>query len=343
MEAGRLLMETPETADAPLLDRPDRLSFDDPLSPRRPWFFGRLAIRGGFGFWGLQVISAWLLFQLLTSAAWAIHLKGHTGFGFLQAGGSGLPSHWGEMLTARDLWELMENGGLKNDLLGTATPILATLGLLWLLWASWRLQAETAEVPGHLGPWLLGAVDALILGVLPLSLAAWPVLWLLGKLAGLGFATLGWVNLIGGTIFRLAVVSALMLQWWLCRLNRAGSPSQTLLLGSWAAYAGHLRESFLRLWLHPIHWGTMLIAGTTLRLGMAWFALWIGWRLGGGYPGRVWLFLLVQAIATAAGAWVIGWSLRVAALFWAQDRRVRFAKSELEASYGVADAVPADR
>lgn len=333
-------METPEQSDGPLPERPDRLKFDDPLAPRLPWSFWREAGRGGFGFWGLQLIAGWLVFQLLSSAAWAFHLRGHAGFDRIQSGGSGLPTHWGEMLSARDLWELLENGGLKHDLLGTATPVIAALGLAWLLWAGWRLQADAAGVPGKLGPWLLGLLDAALIGILPLILAAWPVLWLLGKAAGFGFAALGWMNLVGGTILRLSVVSAILLQWWFCRLNRAASPSPAAHLGSWGAYGRHLLDSFLRLWMHPVHWTTLLVGATTLRLGMAWFALWLGWRLGGGTSGRVWLFLLAQAIATAAGAWLIGWSLRVSALFWAQDRRVALAKSELEIRYGGTDAKP---
>ncbi len=338
-------IETPDPSIGPLPERPDRLKFDDPLAPRRPGWFWRSALRGGFGFWGLQLIAGWLALQLTTSLAWAIHLKGYAGFGGSLGGGSGLPAHWGEMLTARDLWELLENGGLKHDLLGTATPVFATLGLIWLLWAGWRLQAEAAEVPGRLGPWLLGLLDAALIGVLPVVLAAWPVLWLLGKLGGLGFATLGWVNLVGGSILRLAAISAVLLQWWLCRLNRAASPARGFRLGSWRDYRNHLRDSFLRLWLHPIHWGTLLVGGTAARLGLAWIALWIGWRLGGGSSGRVWLLLLAQLVATAAGAWLLGWMLRLAGLFWAQDRRVRQAKLELEAHYGEGDpdAANADR
>lgn len=335
-------MEPSGQPDGPALERPARLTYDDPLAPRRPWSFWKAAGRGGFGFWGRQLIAGWLVFQVLGSAAWAFHLKGYASFGLLQPGGSGLPAHWGEMLTARDLWDLLENGGLKNDLVGTATPLFAALGLFWLLWAGWRLQAEAVGLPGKPGPWLLGLVDALIIGVLPLSLAAWPILWCLGKLGGLGFATLGWLNLVGGAILRLSVLSAILLQWWFCRLNRAASPSPGFHLGSWAAYRRHLGESFLRLWMHPIHWATMVAGGTALRMALAWFALWIGWRLGGGSSARVWLFLLLQALATVAGAWLIGWFLRVAGLFWAQDRRVRQAKSELEAHYGEADEAPAE-
>jgi hypothetical protein len=323
-------MATPEQPDDPLLQRPAGITLDDPLTPRSPWSFWKDSLRGGFGYWGLQLISGWLAFQLMSSTVWAFHLKGYTGFGSLQSGGSGLPRHWGELLTARDLWELFENGGMKNDLLGTATPALAALGLVWILWAGWRLQAASAGVPGSLSPWLLGLLDSLIIGVLPLTLVAWPVLWALGRLGTMGFATLGWVNLVGGAILRLSVVSAILLQWWLCRLNRAAALEGGFLLGSWRAWRRHLRESFLRLWLHPIHWSSLLLAGTTLRLGLPWLALWIGWRLGGGSSGRVWLFLLMQLLATAAGAWLLGWLLRLVGLFWAQDRRVRNAKAELE-------------
>lgn len=331
-------MDEPRNDEEALPERPDRIRLDDPLAPRSPWSFGREAARDGFRFWGLQLIAGWLALHLATSAAWALHLRSHAGFGLLQSGGSGLPTHWGELLTARDVWELAENGGLKHDVLGTATPVLAALGLLWVLWAGWRLQAETAALPGRFRPWIYGLFDALLIGVLPLALAAWPVLWAIGRMAGLGFATFGWVNLVGGAVLRLAVVSAVMLQWWFCRLERAAAPQQGFRLGSWGAYGAHLRRAFLRLWLHPIHWGTMVVGGSALRLGLSWFALWIGWRLGGGSPGRVLLFLLGQLVAVAAGAWLLGWFLRVAALFWVQDRRVVQARGELRAAASGAPA-----
>lgn len=334
-------MEPLEPTDEPLPERPDRLSFDDPLAPRRPWSFWKEAAAGGLRFWGLQFLAGWLLFQVLTSAVWALHLKAHAGFGLGHPGGSGLPNHWGEMLSARGAWELLENGGLKNDILGTATPVFAVLGLVWLLWSGWRLQAEAAGVPGRVGPWLLGFLDALLIGLLPLALAAVPLFWGLGKLAGLGFATLGWLHLLGGTVLRAALLSALLLQWWLCRLNRAASPSGALHLGSWRAYGRHLKASFLALWRHPIHWGSLLVAGSALRLGLAWAALWLGWRLGGGSAGRVWLFLLVQALATAANAGLIGWFLRLTGLYWAQDRRVAQARTELETRFGDSHAATA--
>lgn len=334
-------MDTPGQPDAPPLERPERLTFDDPLAPRSPWSFWREAATGGLRFWGVQLILGWLCVQVLGSAAWALHLRSFAGFGTAQSGGSGLPAHWGEMFSARDLWELAENGGFKHDPLGSLSPVLAALGLLWVLWAGWRLQAESAGVPGRLGPWLLGLLDAVLIGILPVALVAWPVLRVLGKLGGLGFSTLGWLDLAGGTILRLAAISAVLLQWWLCRLGRAGADRGGFRMGSWAAYGAHLKVSFLRLWMHPIHWTTMTVAGTTLRLLLAWLPLWIGWRLGGGSSARVWLFLLLQALGTAAGAWLIGWFLRVAALFWAQDRRVRQAKTELKTTYGDTHATHA--
>lgn len=331
-------MAVPAPTDENLPERPERLSLDDPLAPRRPWSFWREALPGGFHFWGRQFIAGWLLFQVLTSAVWALHLKAHAGFGLGHPGGSGLTNHWGEMLSARAVWELLENGGLKNDILGTATPVIAAFGLGWLLWSGWRLQAEAAGVPGRAGPWLMGFLDALLIGTLPLALAAAPLLWGLGRLAELGFATLGWLNLAGGTVLRAAVVSALLLQWWLCRLNRAASPSGGWRLGSWEAYGRHLAASFLALWRHPIHWGTLLVAGAALRLGLSGLVLWLGWRMGGGSTGRVWLFLLLQALATAAGAWLIGWFLRLTGLHWAQDRKVALARTEFETRFGNSHA-----
>ena len=41
-------------------------------------------------------------FSLATQVLWARHLGSLTGW-------SSLPSYWGETLTARDLWELLEN------------------------------------------------------------------------------------------------------------------------------------------------------------------------------------------------------------------------------------------
>ncbi len=335
-------MTDPEpTAPDGLPERPLRIRLDEPLAPRKPWSFWKEALPGGLSGWGLHLILAWVLFQALGSAAWALHLRGFIGFGPGRTGGSGLPSHWGGILTSRDVWEILENGGLKQNPLGHTAFLLGLAALAWVLWAGWKLQAERVGSPGRLRPWLLGGVDALLIGLLPLLLL-WSLLRpLLAYLGGLGFATLGWLDLVGGALLRLALVSLFMLQWWFCRLARDQEGDTGFRLGGWKPFRLHLRTSFLRLWLHPLHWGSMALVGTLLRLGLALLVLWSGWRMGGDSSARVWSFLLLQVLATALGAWLLGWFLRVAALFFAQDLKVRQARQELEAGYGRSETLNA--
>lgn len=318
--------------------RPTRIRLDEPLAPRRPWSFWRAALPGGFSGWGLHLLAAWVLFQALGSAAWAQHLRGFAGFGPGREGGSGLPSHWGGLLTSRDAWELLENGGLKRDPVGPVTAALGLAALAWALWAGWRLQAARAGGPGGFRPWLYGALDALLIGLPPLALLGALLLAGLSWLGGLGFAWLGWLDLAGGALLRLTLASLLMVQWWFCRLARDQDPAAALLPGGWRAWGGHLRVAFVRLWLHPVHWGAMALLGSLLRAGLSLLALWAGWRMGGDGPVRVWVFLLLQVLAAAAGAWLLGWFLRVAALFLAQDRLVRRVKAELEAQVAGAES-----
>jgi len=323
----------PNPTDA-LPERPLHIRLDEPLAPRPPWSFWKDAASGGFSGWGLHLILAWVLFQALGSAAWALHLRSFVGFGSGRAGGSGLPSHWGGLLTSRDLWELLENGGLKQDPLGHTARLLGLLALSWVLWAGWRMQAERAGTPGRFLPWLFGGLDALVIGLLPLALLGTLLLAMLSYLGGLGFAWMGWLNLAGGIVLRLTLASVFMLQWWFCRLARDGEAGSAFLPSGWKAYFGHLRLAFIRLWMHPIHWGSMALLGTLLRICASLLALWVGWRMGGDSPVRVWAFLLLQVIGAAAGAWLLGWFLRVAALFFAQDQRVRQARLDLEARFG---------
>ncbi|MBI4914147.1 MAG: hypothetical protein HY823_15575 [Acidobacteria bacterium] len=321
-------METTSEVPDELPERPEGIGGDDPLAPRSPWSFVRDALPSGFGPWGLHLMGAWVLFTGLGATAWAYHLRGLAQFGKLPGGGSGLPDHWGELLTARDLWELVENGGWKHAPLGPAAPILAGTALIWALWAGWRMQAQSAGVPGRLGPWLLGLLDALLIGVLPLGALGGILLWLLAKAGASGFSLLGWLNLVGGGALRLALPSLFMLQWWFCRLGRAAGPGG-LVMGSWKAMGAHLGHSFLRLWSHPIHWGSLALAGSILRAGLSFLALLAGWRLGGVGGGRVAWMMFLLLLASAGGAWLLGWFLRLAALFWAQDRRVRAAREAL--------------
>lgn len=69
-----------------------------------------------------------------------------------------------------------------------------------------------------------------------------------------------------------------------------------------------------------------------LRLALHAAVIELAWRMGGGSVGRVWLFVLLEAVATLIGAWTIAWLLRVTALFWRHDQAVRKAIAELEAA-----------
>jgi hypothetical protein len=64
----------------------------------------------------------------------------------------------------------------------------------------------------------------------------------------------------------------------------------------------------------------------------------LAWRMGGGTPFRVWLFLLLQLLVTAVNAWLMGWLLRTTAFFWHQDAIVREARAALEESIREAEA-----
>ena len=103
----------------PLLETPKALG---------PWGFWKEALTGATSSPALQLILAWVAFDALSGTAWALHLKG-------LAEWSALPNYWGELLTARDVWELLENGGLKQDPLGAWAPLVGFLALVWVFWA----------------------------------------------------------------------------------------------------------------------------------------------------------------------------------------------------------------
>jgi hypothetical protein len=290
--------------------------------PKGPWAFLGAALRGGAGRWGLHLMASWLCFHVLTSTLWAAHLKA-------LAGWSALPNYWGELITAKDLWELGANTGLKDHWTGPWAPLAALVAVVWFLWAGWQLQAAAAGVPGRLRAWLWGFADALVLAALPLGLLGALVLWALSGLADTGIQGLGWLDLVGGTLLRLALVSTFFLQAWLCRLGRAGIPGWNL--GSRGALGRHLRSSFLRLWTHPVQWTALVAGGVVVRAGMPFLVLLLGWRLGGGTPLRVWSLLGLQVLAVMANAWLIGWFLRVTALFWTNATAVEAVIMELEA------------
>lgn len=280
-----------------------------------PWAFLGKAVPGGFSGPGLQLLLAWLGFQILSSTLWAQHLRG-------LAGWSSLPTFWGEQLSARDVWELVVNGKLGEHPLGFWTALAAAGMLAWALWAGWKVQAKALGIRAALAPWAFGFLDALLIGLLPILLVEWSLAWCLGKMGGTGIQGLGWLNLVGGTLVRLTAVSAFLLQWWLCRSSRAAT-SGGFRMGSWEALGRHFGHSFLRLWLNGLQWALLLAGGVAVRLGLHFLVLVLAWKWGGATPGRVWAFLALQALATLGSAWVMGWMLRIVALFWRHDSAVR--------------------
>ncbi|MFN8009806.1 MAG: hypothetical protein U0P81_00215 [Holophagaceae bacterium] len=306
-------------------------AFDDAearLLPLGPWAFLRPGLAGAFGATGWQILAAWVFLQVATSAAWAVHLRGFTRY----AGGwSGLPQHWGEMLTAQDLWNLAVNGEMGKAPFGTLAPAFAALGVAWVLWASWKHQAEAAGLPARLRDWFLGALDALLIGLVPLLLPYLLALKILDAGAATGIQGLNWLAFAGKPLLSFALASALVGQWGLCRLNRAAAAGLGL-LPFLNAYPLHLKDSFLRLWRHPVQWTALHLGGAALRAGLAFGALLLGWRWGGGTAGRVWALLGIQVLATAAGAFLLGWMLRLTARYWRRCWTVRRELDALEAS-----------
>ena len=296
-------------------ERPTTIHTEDALAPRPPWSFLIPALPGGFTRWGWGLMAGWGLVLLGPTLGWAGHLR-------RAAGWSGLPSHWGERISARDIWELWENGGLQHRLTNSPTVHLMGLGLVIVLWCGWRLQAEAAGQKARLGPWLLGALDTLLIGILPVGLAAWATYSALSWAGDLGLDGLGWAAFFGGPLVLMAAVAALNLQWWFCRLGRAA--------GLTRGYRAHLGDCFMQLWAHPVQWGLVNLGGAALRSLPPFLVLLLAWRLGGGTSFRVWLFLLLQVIVTLVNGWLMGWLLRTTALFRIHDAAVRKARAAVK-------------
>lgn len=304
-------------------ERPTTILTDEELAPRAPWLFLRASLPGGFTRWGWGLMTGWMLVLLGPALGWAGHLR-------RAAGWSALPSHWGESLNVRDIWELWENGGLQHRLTNSPTVHLFGLGMVIVLWCGWRMQGDTAGLKARLGPWLLGALDTVLIGFIPLGLITWLVSEALGHLGGSGIDFLGWAALFGRPLVWMALVSALNLQWWFCRLGRTA--------GLKRGYGAHLADSFMRLWSHPIQWGFIALGGAVLRSLLPFLVLLLAWRMGGGTPFRVWLFLALQLLVTAFNGWLMGWLLRATALFWNHDVVVRDARASLKDALREAEA-----
>ncbi len=321
-------MDFEPTTHEPLPAPPTTIHVVDELDPRGPWSFMREAARGGLSKWALYLMAGWAAFQVLTSTAWALHLRG---FASYAGGGSAMPNNWGEHLTTKDLWELAENGGLKHDPTGSLTPVFALMGLIWVLWSGWKMQGEILGFAARLRHWLLGLMDALLLGLLPLGLVYGVARWGIHSLGDTGIQGLGWLSFVGSPLFFMSFASALSLQWWICRVGRgavARNDFHTL---------RHWGRSFLRLWIHPVQWSSLVLGGVALRTGLSFAALALGWRMGGGSNGRVASLLLLEVLAAALNGWLLGWFLRLTALFWRQDEKVRNARLELVRSVKAAN------
>jgi len=298
-------------------ERPTTIHTEDALAPRPPWIFLLPSIPGGFNRWGWGLMAGWMLVLLGPALGWAGHLR-------RAAGWSALPSHWGESISARDIWELVENGGLQHRLTNSPTVHLFGLGMVVVLWCGWRMQAEMAGLEARLGSWLLGALDTVLIGFLPLGFATWLADMALAKVGGSGLDGLGWIAFFGRPLVWMALIAALNLQWWFCRLGRAAGLNH--------GYRTHLGHSFMRLWSHPIQWGLISLGGAALRALLPFLVILLAWRLGGGTTFRVWLFLLLQLLVTAINGWLMGWLLRTASLFWNHDVVVREARKTLKES-----------
>ena len=299
------------------MERPTTIHTEEALAPRAPWSLLVSAAPGGFTRWGWGLMTGWMLVLLGPALAWAGHLR-------RAAGWSALANHWGESLSARDIWELWENAGLKHRLTNSPTVHLFGLGMIIVLWCGWRMQAENAGVKARLGPWLLGALDTILIGFLPLGVVAWLADSVLAQFGGSGLDALGWIAFFGRPLVWMALMAALNLQWWLCRLGRAAGLSR--------GYPTHLANCVTGLWFHPIQWGSISVGGAALRSLLPFLVLLLAWRMGGGTTFRVWLFLLLLLFVTAVNGWLMGWLLRATALFWRHDAIVRETHATLEGS-----------
>jgi len=303
-----------------LPEKPMTIHTDEMLAHRGPWRFFVKAMPGGFSPWGIQFIVAWIFFHILTALSWVAHLK-------TRLGNSSLANDWGELLTARDVWEIMENGKLQDSFLGFWTIAIGVLAILWVLWAGWKLQAKTVLLKADFLPWAIAILSALLIGYLPLWVLH-AFLWNVTNFFGnLGIQFLGWINIFVNPLIHMAFASALMVQWWLCRLDLSHHFPKCK--RDWII---HLKDSFLRLWTRPVQWGNIIFFGVAIRTGLAFLVLLLAWRWGGEILSHLWMFFLLQVLVAAINACIIGWVLRLTALYWENDSKVRSEVRRLESS-----------
>ncbi len=286
-----------------------------------------------------HLLLSWLAFQWALSSTWALHLKE-------AMGQSALGAYWGDRISARDIWELAVNGGLGQRPLGFWATALAMICLLSALWAAWRVQEDATLRKASVKPWGMGMVDTLLIGILPMVLICHFSGNLLVWMGSLGFQGLAYLDLIGRPLLTLTATSAVLLQWWLCRGERAEKAAQTnplqgLFLGGSKAYLTHLGDCVLRFWAHALSWLPLLALGVLVRVGLHGLVLWLGWVWGGASVIKVLGLFLLQGLAALSVAYLMAWMLRLVAHFNAHDRRVRMEIRALSKVYGKADIRPA--
>ena len=81
-----------------------------------------------------------------------------------------------------------------------------------------------------------------------------------------------------------------------------------------------------------MQWTALVIGGVVVRSGLTLLVLALAWRMGGGTSVRVWAFLGLQLAAVVANAWLLGWFLRVSALYSVHAAAVEAEVRQLEAS-----------
>ena len=288
-------------------------------TPRGPWSFLREALAFDLRGAALGLLGGWALAELVPAFLLARHVAG-------MAGNSALPAHWGERLDARELLEVWWNGEWRHQPLPLWGVIFLLAGLVWALWSGWRLQADMVGRKPTFGAWLLGGLESLLLGPLPLLLPALAALWFLRLIGDRGIPAFAWVRVFLAPLFWLSWSGACFLQWSLCRAAR--------LLPKRPDWPRHMGHSFLRMWMHPIQWFGLLLGATALAVTLHGGALLLGWRLGGATTGRVWMLVLLQLVATLASAWIQAVILRLAARFTFHDAAIRDIRAELAASGG---------
>jgi len=307
-------------------ERPTTIHESTGPVPRGPRGFLLKAVPGGFSSQGLQLIAAWVAFQFFTTIRVALRLSN-------AAGHSQIADDWGKTLTARGLWEVMGQGQVADAapqaLIDPWVVAVGAAAMLWAIWAGWKVQARVAGVAAGLTPLLLSIPTALCIGWLPLW-ALHAALWgTLGLLASSGIQFLCWLDFIASPLLHLCFASSLLVQWWLCRADLGQRVPRDI-----REWTGHMKESFARLWLHPIQWGTIVFLGVSVRTGLSFSAMLLACLWGGQSLSTLWTLFAVQALAAAANAWIIGWTLRTTALYWKNDAEVRATIRELEKGGG---------